>query len=120
MAAVECPSVDVIAELVCRRLDAQAAQQVEQHIADCDSCRELLAVLARSSLVRRPSGTIAPPAEEDVVPVLLRRGDAVGRFKIIECVGAGGMGIVYAARDPELDRVIAVKVLRPELAVGDE
>ncbi len=36
---------------------------------------------------------------------------AIGRFQIIEEVGAGGMGVVYAAHDPQLDRTIALKVL---------
>ncbi len=35
-----------------------------------------------------------------------------GRYRIRECIGAGAGGTVYAAYDPELDRVIALKVLR--------
>lgn len=37
----------------------------------------------------------------------------IGRFVLLERVGAGGMGTVYAAYDPKLDRKIAIKVLRP-------
>jgi serine/threonine protein kinase/Tfp pilus assembly protein PilF len=41
----------------------------------------------------------------------LEPGTQLGRYVILERVGAGGMGTVYAAFDPELDRKIAVKVL---------
>ncbi|MEM6989682.1 MAG: serine/threonine-protein kinase [Myxococcota bacterium] len=45
----------------------------------------------------------------------------IGRHRVLERVGAGGMGVVYAAFDPELDRKIAIKLVRgarPEAAMA--
>ncbi len=41
----------------------------------------------------------------------IARGTSVGRYTILEMVGRGGYGEVYAAYDPELDRKIAIKFL---------
>ena len=42
----------------------------------------------------------------------LERGSTVGRYLVLDCLGEGGMGIVYSAYDPQLDRKIALKVVR--------
>jgi len=48
----------------------------------------------------------------------LSQGDRLGRYEIVGLLGAGGMGEVYRARDTDLEREVAVKVL-PEAVSGD-
>ncbi len=43
---------------------------------------------------------------------VLTRGSLLGRYAVLDILGHGGMGVVYAAYDPDLDRRVAVKVLR--------
>ncbi len=44
----------------------------------------------------------------------------LGRHVLIEPLGAGGMGVVYAAYDPQLDRKVAIKVLHPRAGGSSE
>jgi serine/threonine protein kinase/tetratricopeptide (TPR) repeat protein len=49
-------------------------------------------------------------------PDVLQKGAVIGRYLVLGLVGRGGMGEVYAAYDPELDRKVAVKLLRGQTA----
>jgi tetratricopeptide (TPR) repeat protein len=78
------------------------ADEIRAHLDVCAACQELVAVLVRDG---------APAAAPDDRADDLAPGTCVGRFVLAERLGAGAMGVVYAAHDPQLDRRVAVKVL---------
>jgi serine/threonine protein kinase/tetratricopeptide (TPR) repeat protein len=57
-------------------------------------------------------------ATPDTAKAALARGASIGRYVVLGLVGRGGMGEVYAAYDPELDRKVAVKLLRVKPGAG--
>jgi tetratricopeptide (TPR) repeat protein len=71
----------------------------------------------KSSSFLATGEALAGAAWERVVERLIgpevEAGDRVGRYVLLEEIGAGGMGVVWAAWDPELDRRIALKLLHP-------
>jgi serine/threonine protein kinase/tetratricopeptide (TPR) repeat protein len=57
-----------------------------------------------------PPGPLTPPTPAP--DATLARGTALGRFVVLALVGRGAMGEVYGAYDPDLDRKIAIKLVR--------
>ncbi|MCE9672862.1 tetratricopeptide repeat protein [Myxococcus stipitatus] len=91
---------------------------VDAHLDTCASCRTLVADGLRAQTPAAPPLTGSTPTEPHAPragrrdDAALEKGTAVGRYLVLELIGAGAMGVVYGAYDPELDRRVAIKLLR--------
>jgi eukaryotic-like serine/threonine-protein kinase len=122
--SVNAPCLDenVVAALMAGTLGAAERAGVLAHLDGCDGCHGLLAALA-GAYAGGPGGwgavTVAW-AEGEAGGAggdgPLDRGSLVDRYVLLDVIGVGGMGVVYAAYDPGLERTVALKLLRPAAA----
>ncbi len=134
MNPADCPDPAVLADFVTGNLPGQAFERVARHVAGCGACEKALAALDNpadplvAGLRRVTTGGV--PAEVSVPQELLaavrsfggeRRGlgsapatgpRRLGKFELLEELGLGSFGHVFRARDTELGRVVAIKLLR--------
>jgi serine/threonine protein kinase len=74
---------------------------------------------AQDETMEAPGGVVGTPstAAAGKAGEVLEAGALLGKYRLERIVGAGGMGVVWAAVDPDLDRAVAIKVLR---VAGDD
>ena len=122
---MDCPEENVIVDFVRGELTTERREEVEAHLDDCEACMLVVAEMAK--IFRSQSGselaaTLTSGVEpEEPTPTSeksnwriappLKQGEKLGRYVVLDRVGAGGMGVVHAAYDPELDRKVALKLL---------
>jgi tetratricopeptide (TPR) repeat protein len=116
-ASLSCPDESTLQAFIEGRLSEAVLASVDAHLGACIDCRDVVAAVAPvvlaegGRLVMRGEVAPLPAAPASVAVGPLARGANVGRYVILGLVGRGGMGDVYAAYDPELDRRIALKIL---------
>src|SRR5215813_7260465 len=102
-----CLSDEEIIDLAGGALAAPALDAVQTHMDSCGKCRRLLVAVSRAT-TKEPS---VDGGGERTIDLPVGRGTEIGRHVVTGVVGAGAMGVVYAAHDPALDRQVAIKLV---------
>jgi len=134
MNASVCPGNDLLRDYLSGRLDQGTHAVIDDHLDACAECQTTADGLERvtEDLFPRVAASAAVPAFDDpAFQEMVARAKALGgqsasadavadglvlgNYTLLEPLGAGGMGRVYKARHERMKRLVAVKILAPDL-----
>lgn len=105
---MECVEENMLLKFATGQLAGSEAANVEAHVDECPACRAAVAAALHSTDVGAGRGRASVDSSGPAP------GTTVDRYVVLQLVGSGGMGQVFAAYDPQLDRKIALKFVRAE------
>ena len=120
MSAHRCLDDDDVQSLARGALSPDEAAPMLAHVGTCDLCRALLACVARQHTTPSRGEDAPATLPSAFATASLPHGARTDRYVVQERVGDGGMGVVYAAYDPQLERRVALKLVRTDHARSPE
>jgi serine/threonine protein kinase len=134
----QCPAQAELADFATGDLPPATFERLARHVEGCADCQralaefdtlaERLAAQLREPVLSEQSGgeAVLQGVLQAVLPAVLggnpppASGSRLGKFRLLEELGAGSFGQVFRAQDVELDRTVAIKILRAGRLAGRE